>query len=44
MINEGRFLDAMKMDVDFVRARFGSTYDPKIQQMGEDFWAFGANR
>jgi RHS repeat-associated protein len=40
MINAGQFLDAMKMDVDFIRAAFGTKYDSQIQQMGEAFWLF----
>jgi hypothetical protein len=40
LIRNGRRLDAMKMDVDGIRATFGSKYDVAIQQMGEYVWNF----
>jgi hypothetical protein len=39
-IRSGQHLDAMKMDVDNVRALFGTKYDGAIQQMGEYVWEF----
>ncbi len=38
LIRNGQRLDAMKMDVDSIRAIFGSKYDAAIQQMGEYVW------
>ncbi|WXA94367.1 FG-GAP-like repeat-containing protein [Pendulispora brunnea] len=41
LIEQGRFLDALKMDVDAVRATHGAKYDGAIQQMGEYIWELG---
>lgn len=38
MIAQGRYLDAMMMDVQNVRALFGLKYEGAIQQMGQAFW------
>ncbi|MEO7592259.1 MAG: hypothetical protein ABI134_13675, partial [Byssovorax sp.] len=38
LIKGGRYLDALKMDVDHVRFMYGSKYDTSIQQMGEYVW------
>jgi hypothetical protein len=38
LISQGRYLDAMKMDVDNIQLLFGPKYDGAIQQMGEYFW------
>ena len=38
LIKSGRYLDAVKMDVDSIRSLFGSKYDGAIQQMGEYIW------
>jgi RHS repeat-associated protein len=41
LIEGGQLLDAMKMDVDAIRAAHGTAYDGAIQQMGEYFWSLG---
>ena len=33
LIEEGRFRDAQQMDIDDIRAKFGTKYDDAIQQM-----------
>jgi hypothetical protein len=35
LIDQGRFEDAMQMDVDDLRSKFGDKYDPAIQQAQE---------
>jgi hypothetical protein len=35
LIDQGRFEDALLMDVDDLRSKFGNTYDPAIQQAQE---------
>jgi hypothetical protein len=35
LIDQGRFQDALQMDVDDLRSKFGNTYDPAIQQAQE---------
>jgi hypothetical protein len=39
LIGQGRYLDAMRMDVNNIRQLFGGKYEGAIQQMGEAFWA-----
>jgi len=38
LIREGRYLDALKKDVEDIRAVHGDKYDVAIQQMGEYVW------
>ncbi len=38
LIESGRYLDALKMDVDSIRAAHGTKYDLGIQQMGAYVW------
>jgi hypothetical protein len=35
LIDQGRFEDALQMDVDDLRSKFGNVYDPAIQQAQE---------
>lgn len=35
LLKDGRLLDAVQMDVDDIRSKFGNKYDPHIQQMLE---------
>jgi RHS repeat-associated protein len=39
LIQSGRYLDALKMDVDAIRSTHGTVYDGAIQQMGEYLWS-----
>lgn len=41
LIKGGQYLDALKMDVDAIRAAHGTAYDGAIQQMGEYVWQMG---
>ena len=35
LINEGRFSEAVKMDIDDIRSKFGDKYDDAINEMLE---------
>jgi len=35
LIQQGQFMDAVQMDIDDLRSKFGSQYDEGIQQMLE---------
>jgi hypothetical protein len=37
LIDQGRFEDALQMDVDDLRSKFGNTYDPAIQK-AQDYY------
>ena len=41
LVQDGRFLDALKMDVDAIREAHGTKYDGAIQDMGEYVWRTG---
>jgi hypothetical protein len=38
LIRAGRYLDAMKLDVDDIRAQFPGKYEEAIHKMGEFVW------
>ncbi len=37
LINQGKFREALQMDIDDIRLKFGKKYDPHIQQMLDYF-------
>jgi filamentous hemagglutinin len=41
LIQSGRYLDALKMDVNAIRAIHGARYDGAIDQMGQYVWRMG---
>ncbi|MFS8068223.1 MAG: hypothetical protein ACMG6S_17855, partial [Byssovorax sp.] len=41
LLRRGRYLDALKMDIEAIREVHGTTYDGAIQQLGEYVWTMG---